>query len=201
MDSGIGTVSDDAASQQTPRPSKRRRDLDHTHQFSPPASPSRSESTASISSHRSGRLSPIKQIQALEELGRPVIFCDLDSLEAEGEQARPDVTAMHTAVQMLADGFEILEYGDADTFHASITELPAMDKKRLQYPMAKHSRRAQYGTTPAISKVASIVDAARVLNSGAGGAEDEWNTDVQYPLLKLALETSRHSKALSIRSV
>jgi hypothetical protein len=106
---------------------------------------------------------------------------------------------MHIAAQMLPDGFGILEYDDTDALNVSITGLPELDRTRLQYPMAKHSRRAHYGSTPAIGKVASIVDAARALNSGAGGAEDECNTDVQYPLLEVALETSRHSKALSIR--
>ncbi|XP_014550684.1 hypothetical protein COCVIDRAFT_42864 [Bipolaris victoriae FI3] len=67
--------------------------------------------------------------------------------------------------------------------------------------MPKHPRRAEYGATPAISKISSIVSAAWQLNSGTRGAEDEWNTEVQYQLLKIALETSRHSKALSIRSV
>ncbi|EOA85580.1 uncharacterized protein SETTUDRAFT_72639, partial [Exserohilum turcica Et28A] len=61
--------------------------------------------------------------------------------------------------------------------------------------------RAGYGAKPTISKISSIVCAAQELNSGAGGAEDEWNTEVQYPLLKVALETSQHSKALSVHSV
>jgi hypothetical protein len=39
------------------------------------------------------------------------------------------------------------------------------------------------------------------LNTSAGGAENEWNSDVQKPLLKLALATSRHAKVLSLHSV
>ncbi|RYN35571.1 hypothetical protein AA0117_g12369 [Alternaria alternata] len=138
MDSGVGVVSDD---QETPRPAKRRRDFDGTFHFSPTPS-SRSESTASVTSHRSGRLSPVKQIGAPKDLERPIIFCDFNSLDADSE--RSDVAAIRTAAQMLAEGVGTLD---------------------------------------------------------AGGAENEWNSDVQKPLLKLALATSRHAKVLSLHSV
>jgi hypothetical protein len=112
-------MSDD---QETPRPAKRRRDLDETFHLSPTPS-SRSQSTASVTSHRSGRLSPVKQIEALKDLERPVIFCDFDSGDADSE--RSDVAAMRKAAQMLADGVGILDYVNADIFKASIDELPS----------------------------------------------------------------------------
>lgn len=201
IDSGIGLVPDDGAAQATPRPPKRRRNLNDTTHFSRPPSPTKSESAASLSSHKSGRFSPVKQIQALEEVERPVIFCDFDSLEADGEEEHHDVTVMHTAVQTLADGLGILEYESAETFATSIAGLPKLDRERLQYLTAKHPRRLQYGSMPPVSKVSEIVRTAWTLNAGAGGAEDEWNTDVQHPLLKLALETCRHCDTLSLRSV
>ncbi|EFQ91698.1 hypothetical protein CFE70_010569 [Pyrenophora teres f. teres 0-1] len=195
MDSGVGVVSDD---QETPRPAKRRRDFDGTFHFSPTPS-SRSESTASVTSHKSGMLSPVKQIEALKDLERPVIFCDFNSVDADSE--RSDVAAMRTAAQMLAEGVGILEYADADIFNASIAELPDLDRMRLQRTWAKDTSKALYGSTPAIRDVANIVDEACVLNTSAGGAENEWNSDVQKPLLKLALATSRHAKVLSLHSV
>ncbi|KAF2625644.1 hypothetical protein BU25DRAFT_396335 [Macroventuria anomochaeta] len=195
MDSGVGVVSDD---QETPRPAKRRRDFDDTFHFSPTRS-SRSESTASVTSHKSGRFSPVKQIHALKDLEQPVIFCDFNSVDADSEW--PDVAAMRTAAQMIAEGVGILEYDNADVFNASIAELPHLDRMRLQRPCAKDASKALYGSTPAIRSIANIVNDAIALNTGAGGAEDEWNSDVQKPLLKLALATSRHANVLSLHSV
>jgi hypothetical protein len=200
MDSGIGVISDDATDD-TPRPSKRRRDLHNTYHFSRPASPTKSESNVSVSSHQSGRLSPVKQIQALEDFEHPVTFRDFDSLQVAGKRQHPDVTAMQEAIQTLADGVGIVEDNSTDAFKAGIAELPELDRKRLLYASAQSIQRGTYGSTPVIEDIASIVCAAKQLNAGAGGAEDEWNTDVQHPILKLALRTSRHSKALAIRSV
>jgi hypothetical protein len=95
----------------------------------------------------------------------------------------------------------ILEYDNAAVLIASIAELPDLDRMRLQRPWAKDACKALYGSTPAIRSIANIVDDACALNTSAGGAEDEWNSDVQKPLLKLALATSRHAKVLSLHSV
>ncbi|KAI8930654.1 hypothetical protein NX059_012263 [Plenodomus lindquistii] len=195
MDSGVDVVADD---QETPRPAKRRRDLDDTVHLSPALS-ARSESAASITSHISGRFSPVKQMEALKDLDRPVIFCDFDSVDAGSE--RSDVAAMRTAAQLFADGVGILDYTNTDDFNASIAGLPDLDKMRLQRPWAKDASRTLHGSTPAIRDIANIVSEACMLNTCAGGAEDEWNSDVQKPLLKLALATSRHAKVLSLHSV
>jgi hypothetical protein len=194
-DSGLGVISDD---QQTPRPAKRRRAFVDEIHFSPTPS-SRSDSAASAFSHKSGRLSPVKQIEALKDLERPVIFCDFDCLDAAS--GRRDVATMRNAAQTLADGVGILEYENEHVFNLSIAALPDLDKKRLQRPWARAADRALYGSTPAIQSVASIVDDACALNDGAGGAEEEWNSDIQKPLLKLALATSRHAKKLALHSV
>ncbi|KAF3036742.1 hypothetical protein E8E11_004165 [Didymella keratinophila] len=195
MDSGVGVAGDD---QETPRPAKRLREINDPFYFSPTSS-SRSDSTASVTSHKSGRLSPTKQIHALRDLERPVIFCDFNSVEADS--GRSDVAAMRTAVQMLADGVGIVDYDNADAFGASLAQLSELDRARLLRPWARDASRALRGVTPAIHKIANIVDDAIVLNTGAGGAEDEWNSDVQKPLLKLALATSQHTNVLSLHSV
>jgi hypothetical protein len=195
MDSGVGVASDE---QETPRPAKRRRDLDDAFSFSPTSS-SKSDTTASVTSHKSGRLSPIKQIRALKHLDRPVIFCDFNSADADSD--RSDIASMRTAAQTLAEGVGILGYDNADEFEASIGGLSHLDRSRLLRPWAKDARRTLYGATPAIRKIVGIVDDACALNTGAGGAEDEWNSDVQKPLLKLALATSRHTNVLSLHSV
>jgi hypothetical protein len=82
IESGIGLLLDDGAVQANPFPLKRRRNLDDaTHRPRPP-SPMSSKSTASLPSHKRGRLSPMKQIQTLKEVGHPVIFCGFESLDA-----------------------------------------------------------------------------------------------------------------------
>ncbi|KAF3030367.1 hypothetical protein E8E12_001070 [Didymella heteroderae] len=195
MDSGVGVASDD---RETPRPAKRLREINDPYHSSPTSS-SRSDSTASATSHKSGRLSPTKQIHALRDLERPVIFCDFDSVEADS--GRSDVAAMRTAVQILADGVGVVDYDNADEFGASLARFLEMERARLLRPWAKAASRALHGVTPAVHKIANIVDDAIVLNTGARGAEDQWNSDVQEPLLKLTLATSRHRDVLSLLSV
>jgi hypothetical protein len=102
---------------------------------------------------------------------------------------------------MLADGVGIVEYDSADAFRASLDQLSALDRARLLRPWARDVNGALCGRTPEIRKITNIIDDAIALNTGAGGAEDEWNSDVQKPLLKLALATSRHTNVLSLHSV
>jgi hypothetical protein len=148
---------------------------------------------------KAGGSALVKQIEALKDLERPVIFCDLNSVDANGE--RSDIAAMRTAAQMLAEGVGILEDADADIFNASIADLPDLDRIRLQRPWAKYACNALYGSTPTILDIVNIVNDACALDAGARGAEDEWNSDIQKPMLKLALATSRHVKVLSLHSV
>lgn len=195
MDSGVGVATDD---QETPRPAKRLCEIHDPYYFSPTSS-SRSDSTSSVTSHKSGKLSPAKQIHALRDLERPIIFRDFNNVEADS--GRADVAAMRTAVQMLADGVGIVDYDNTDAFRASIAKLSELDRARLLRPWSKDASGSLCGVTPEIHKIANIVDDAIVLNTGAGGAEDEWNSDVQKPLLKLALATSQHTNVLSLHSV
>jgi hypothetical protein len=82
-----------------------------------------------------------------------------------------------------------------------ITSLCVLDRTRLLRPWAKDASKALYVSTPAICKIVDIVNDAVALDTGVGGTEDEWILDVQKPLLKLALATSRHADALSLHLV
>jgi len=84
-------MSDD---EETPRPTKRYRNFDGDFHFSPTLS-YRSDSIASVTSHKSGRFSPVKQVEAQKDLERLVIVCHLESADADSEQL--DVAAMQTA--------------------------------------------------------------------------------------------------------
>ncbi|KAF2260949.1 hypothetical protein CC78DRAFT_584248 [Lojkania enalia] len=187
---------------QTPRPSKRPRELDSVPHL--PPSPTKSSSSAAISeaseveSHQSGRLSPVKQLQLLEDLeDQPVIFCNFDDGE-EGEEPE-DVTAMRRATQRFADGIGILGYDDVS---AVVSALPPMDRMRFEYSWANDMEgRCALGSMPSMAHLLDIVETARKYDHGSGVSEDEWNSEVQHPLLKLARNTSKHRQTLDIHNV
>lgn len=194
-------------SDQTPRPSKRLRDLDSVPQF--PPSPTKSASSAAASSaaaseasevesHQSGRLSPVKQLQLLEDFEeQPVVFCNFDDDE-EGEEPE-DVTAMRRAAQQFADGIGILGYDD---INAIVSALPLIDRMRFQYSWANDlEHRCLLGSMPPTAQIRDIVETARKYDHGSGVSEDEWNSEVQHPLLKLARNTSKHRQTLDIHNV
>ncbi|KAH8723966.1 hypothetical protein GQ44DRAFT_773545 [Phaeosphaeriaceae sp. PMI808] len=168
-------------SDQTPRPLKPLRDLDSEPQFPLPPTASASSAAASeasgveFESHQSGRLSPVKQLQILEDFEeQPIVFCNFDDNE-KGEEAE-DVTAMRRVTQQFADGIGILGYDDIDT-------------------------RCALGSMPQIAQIWDIVETARKHDRGSGVSEDEWNSEVQHPLLKLARNTSKHRQTLDIHNV
>ena len=190
----------------TPRPLKRRRDVEIAVNRSAPASPARSDSittsSSALESHHSGRLSPVKLLLVLEDDNeQPVVFCNFDD-DVEGEEPE-DVTTMRTAIQSFADGIGILGYDDGS---AILTErrdrLTPSDKTRLQYPWANDpQRRKGYGSMPSMNEVEDIVNTARKKDRGGGASEDDWNTEVHLQLLKLARKTSRRKDTLDIHNV
>lgn len=115
---------------QTSRASKRPRDLDPPQL--PPPCPTQSASSEEISDvfdtelHKSGCLSPVKQIQHFEDFEEyPVFFCNFDD---DTDEVEPDdVTSMHTAIQRVADGVGFLGYNGIDVV---VTGLPRMDRMR-----------------------------------------------------------------------
>jgi hypothetical protein len=186
---------------QTPRPSKRARDLDGIPRFPPSptkSTPSAAGSEASeVGSHRSGRLSPVKQLQLLEDEDQPVVFCNFDDDQEAEEPA--DVTAMRSAIQQYADGMGILGYDDVN---AVTSELMQADKMRFKYPWANDpGQRCVLGSMPPMVQVQNIVETARKYDRGAGVSENEWNSEVQNELLKLARSTSRNRRTLDIHNV
>lgn len=188
---------------QTPRPPKRLRDLDDAPQFPPPY-PTKSASSEEVSeafeaeSHQSGRLSPVKQIQLLEDFEEhPVVFCNFDD---DTDEAEPeDVTLMRRAIQRFADGIGILGYDNMD---AVVSALPRIDRMRFQYPWANDpEHRYIFGSMPSTAQVLGIVEMARGYDRGSGVSEDEWNSEVQHPLLKLACSTCKYPQNLVIFNV
>ncbi|KAL8908301.1 MAG: hypothetical protein Q9171_005509 [Xanthocarpia ochracea] len=191
-----------ADSDQTPRPPKRRRDLDGAPQLV--LSPTKSDSSAAASeaseveSHQSGRLSPVKQLLILEDSEEhPVLFCNFDDGEDGGEPE--DVTAMRKAIQRFADGIGIMGY---DNLGAIVSPLPPVDRMRFQYPWANEVKhRCAFGSMPSTAQVLGIVEIARKFDHGPGASEDMWNAKVQLPLLELARDTSKHQRTLDIHDV
>lgn len=195
---------------ETPRPTKRQRDAnDVTYlplgapRFFPSPSPTKSNTTpseASLESHQSGRLSPSKQLQALEDDEQPVFFCNFGDVDKHEERA--DVATMRSAIQHLADGVGILGYEQEHlpTVMASLSS--TLERKRFGYSWANDcTQRLTHGAMPSIASLDGIVRAGWKHDRGTGTTEDDWNTDVQHQLIKLALETSKHKATLNVHGV
>jgi len=66
---------------------------------------SESGATGHIESHKSGRMSPTKQMMVLEDLKEPVLYYDFCDPSA---QMREDAEGIRATVQRIADGIGIL---------------------------------------------------------------------------------------------
>ena len=189
--------------EETPRP-KRRRGIQQPPDLAAPPSPTKSDTTnasnSDIQSHNSGRLSTIKQMGLLEDLEKPVIFCNFDD---EEEEEPADVTNMRAAIQRYADGIGILAFeGVLDGAIQLLGPFVEMDRIRLQYPWANDPyARSTFGSMPLMQDVRDIVNKARQYDRDTGSSEDDWNSNVHLRLLELSLKTSKQSKNLSIHSV
>ena len=204
MQAGIG---DDE--QATPRPPKRRRDLEGAPVFSAiasvasnPSSNATDDASTELESHQSGRLSPTKQLHFLEQRSeRTVVFCNHYDVENGAEPL--DVVSMHDAMQRYGDGVGILGYpGGEEGVEAAIQSLNPREQTRFRYAWANDAeRRLRYGSMPPITELADLVLTARHTDQGPGKDEETWNSEVHLPLLKLARRTSTQGNALVIESV
>lgn len=95
----------------TPRPNKRRLVNDNVGVDPPehfPSTPSsRSDASSELESHQSGRLSPTKQLAALEDREDPIVYYDFATTKAK---VPDDVEKLRMDVQLLSDGVGILGY-------------------------------------------------------------------------------------------
>ena len=182
------------AEQETPRPAKRLRDPDGA-----PIDTSNSD----VSSHCSGRRSPIKQLRFLESRAkRPIVYCNFDD-DMEGPEP-DDVTIMRTSIQQFADGIGVLGYDKhgMTALKRDSSGLSSLDKLRFQHPCANDPpKRLAFGSLPRIQEVMDIVSTAREKDRCSGDCEDEWNAEVHVELLKLAIKTSDCGKFLSRHNV
>ena len=196
---------DDDEFQETPRPLKRARTFDEPN-YSPAESPTKSESVDSrlseLESHKSGRLSPVKQMQYLHQANvNPIFWRDFG--DHEDGQEQDDVIAMRTAIEQFAEGYGIIAFDDeVDEFLEREGPFEFSDEIQFRNPAVNRPAfRRQYGGMPRFNDVRALVNAARELNRDTCGCEDEWNTDVQLELIRLSLETLKHRSKLEIKNV
>lgn len=195
---------------ETPRPPKRSRDVaagprilpPSLHQFEPP-SPRRTEpdaavsDTVSLESHNSGRLSPTKQLQALEDSENSLVFCNFHDHEENEECV--DVMRMRDMIREFADGIGILGYDDLEEV---IPLILGAECKRFRYSWANDpGQRLLYGSMPSMRRLQELVTAGWRHDRGTGTSEDDWNANVQYPLIKLAHKTSKYAGQLAVHGV
>jgi hypothetical protein len=106
---------------------------------------------------------------------------------------------MRKATQQFADGIGILGY---DNMNAVVSALLLIDRMRFQYSWANDlEQRCVLSSMPSTAQILDIVETARKYDHGSGVSEDEWNSEVQHPLLKLARNTSKHRQTLDIHNV
>ncbi|KAL8835788.1 MAG: hypothetical protein Q9170_003182 [Blastenia crenularia] len=185
----------------TPRPNKRRlvhNVVDPPEQF-PSTSSSRSDVSSELESHRSGRLSPTKQLAALEDRKDPIVFYDFATTKA---RVPDDVQRLRVDVQSLSDGVGILGYTDREL--ASLTEangnLEIGDRHRLSYPWVNNlEKRRKIGRTLSLSEVQGLTAAAISCEEGRSH-EGTWNEEVHLVAIRAALASSARSEYLKAAS-
>lgn len=95
----------------TPRPTKKRHREVAASPVAPPenfdAYSQSSAASSELESHKSGRLSPTKQLSQLEDLDHPIRILDFEDNEVEMQQ---DVGILIADVELLADGIGVLGY-------------------------------------------------------------------------------------------
>ncbi|KAL8724616.1 MAG: hypothetical protein Q9166_007848 [cf. Caloplaca sp. 2 TL-2023] len=184
----------------SPRPTKRRHiqdDVDPPQRFSPRA---QSDMSSEVESHRSGRISPTKQLAYLEDREDPVIYCDFGSTRAEMQE---DVQNLHADVQSLSDGVGILGY-EADEL-ASLTAAGGAletnrERDRFRYPWANDlGKRRKTGNMVPLADIQSLITAAITCEYNRSH-ENTWNEEVHLAVLMRALASSPHAACLDVTS-
>ncbi|KAL8937485.1 MAG: hypothetical protein Q9216_004394 [Gyalolechia sp. 2 TL-2023] len=190
-----------ADTEMTPRPTKRRlvhSDLDPPEHFQSPSS-SRSNASSELESHHSGRLSPTKQLAALEDREDPIVYYDFATTKA---RVPDDVQNLRVAAQSLSDGVGIL--GCTNDEMAHLTEvaggLDIGERSRFTYPWVNDiGKRRKIGRTPSLAEVQRLVAAAVTCEEGRSH-EGTWNEEVHLAALRAALASSAYAESLAVRS-
>ena len=186
---------------ETPRPNKRLRDTIDNPILSGPNS--EVDTVSEIGSHRSGRSSPIKQLEALRDADEPTIFCAFDDprypepqriaiLRDDLENIGRGIGIMHFAYQG-ADAKQFLENSDSERV---FSRRDGIEFRRSS--VWDEQGKIRLGVTPSLSAVAVLVRSAQELSDQD---EDTWNHDVQRRMIDLALASSTHSEKLEVHSV
>ncbi|SLM39299.1 hypothetical protein LPUS_09819 [Lasallia pustulata] len=195
--------------EKTPRPSKKRNigmvegefvvssvALPEVFDAQSQSSPANSE----LESHKSGRMSPSKQMAQLEDPEHPIKVLDFGSAEAS---ILENVEKMRAEAQLLADGVGILGYNDGElaTLRSSRSRLDPRDRTRFNYTWANDfSKRRETGIMPDLTPVLNLVSAAIQCQSDREH-ENSWNEDIHKALINMAVGTSRYAQRLAVKSL
>ncbi|KAL8900516.1 MAG: hypothetical protein Q9207_005652 [Kuettlingeria erythrocarpa] len=166
----------------TPRATKRRLVYDDVcvdppEQF--PFAPSlRSDTSSELESHQSGRLSPTKQLAALEDREDPIVYCDFETTKARV----PDDDHELAGLTGTNGGLHIGE------------------RRRFSYPWVNDlEKRRRTGRMVSLSEVQRITAAATTCEERRSH-EATWNEKVHGVAIRVALESSTHSEYLDVAS-
>ncbi|KAL8753879.1 MAG: hypothetical protein Q9199_004730 [Rusavskia elegans] len=171
----------------TPRPNKRRlvhSDVDPPEQFlSTPSS--RSDASSELESHQSGRLSPTKQLAALEDREDPIVYHDFATTKAK---VPDDVEKLR---------MDHLELAALTGAHGG---LDVRERSRFGYSWVNDlDKRLKTGRMVSLSEVQRLTAAAITCEEGRSH-EGTWNEEVHRVAIRAALTSSTHAKYLDLAS-
>ncbi|KAL8960883.1 MAG: hypothetical protein Q9193_002485 [Seirophora villosa] len=190
----------------TPRPNKRRVVHDNAGVSPPeqfPSTPSvRSEASSGLESHQSGRLSPTKQLAALEDREDPIVYYDFATTKAK---VPDDVQRLRMDIQSLSDGVGILGYTVGRLKTQANLEGPNGglvfgERIRFGYPWVNNlEKRRRTGGMVALSEIQRLTAAAITCEEDRSH-EGTWNEKVHWIVIQAALASSAHAEYLNTAS-
>ncbi|KAI4175729.1 MAG: hypothetical protein LQ348_006105 [Seirophora lacunosa] len=166
----------------TPRPNKGRvvhenAGVSPPEQF-PPTPSVRSEASSGLESHQSGRLSPTKQLAALEDREDPIVYYDFATTKAKV----PDDDRELTSLTGPDGGLEVGE------------------RVRFGYAWVNNlEKRRRTGGMVALSEIQRLTAAAITCEEDRSH-ESTWNEKVHWIMIQAALASSAHAEYLNTAS-
>ena len=174
-------------------------DLPRPNRPSSESSAGGTEDNSATESHQSGRVSPTKQMMALQDAEEPTLFLDFGWPD---DRMAEDAEALRTAIQPLADHRGILGHPSQELARLAGPDSPLhpTERARFAYPEAHRPTYSELGTVVPLERVQKLVHTAMRCEAD-GSQENVWNQKIHWVLITLALEYSLHERTLDIISL
>lgn len=149
-----------------------------------------------VTSHNSGRMSPTKQLMALEDLDNPILARPFDADHKMPVEAR----RIRDGLRPLCDGVGILGCTAEDLEAHRMLLNNDDDRARFSYPWTTdYASRPNLGRDLPLRHVQAIVREAIQCDTSSAH-EEAWNENVHSVILKQTIHHSIHDAALEVPS-